>query len=190
MRLRMSYTLPNRASISSTTELRLHLDTLEVDGIAIVGISNGHTYHFQVFIYNRALGCSVSLDCNPTYDSRDPDQACIDVDFKAYAWTKFENTTPDRIPPSTGPFDVSLKASTQVWKIFNLLFDALKRDQYQFNAGLGCRHWCATVLSDLEAHGYVSSGETMKFESWERAKYAEFGAAAFFLPRIRGDFYN
>ncbi|KAK0452090.1 uncharacterized protein EV420DRAFT_691558 [Desarmillaria tabescens] len=186
----MSYALPNRASISSTSELRLQLNTFEVDGVALVGISNGHTYHFQVFIYNRALDCSVSLNCNPSYDFRDPDQARVDIDFKTSAYTQFEDITPGRIPPSTGLFDVSLKASTQVWKIFNVLFDTLKRDQYRFNSGLGCRHWCATILSDLETHGYVSPGDTMKFEIWEGAKHAEFGAAVFFLPRIQGDFFD
>ncbi|KAK0229499.1 hypothetical protein EDD85DRAFT_130438 [Armillaria nabsnona] len=186
----MSYTLPNRASISCTTELRLYLDTLEVDGIAIVGTSNGHAYHFQVFIYNCALGCSLSFDCKPTYEAPDPDKACVAVGFNTYTWTKSRSALPGEIPPSTGPFNARFQTSTKVWKICDALFDNLKRDRYRFNSGMGCRHWCATILSDLEAHGYVSSGTAMNFESWEQAKYIELGAAVFFLPRIQGDFYD
>ncbi|KAK0204314.1 hypothetical protein DFS33DRAFT_878478 [Desarmillaria ectypa] len=186
----MTYILPNRTSIFCTPGLQPHLNTLEVDGIAIVGTSNGHVYHFRVFIYNRALGCSLSLDCNPTYDARDPDRAFVTVSFKTYAWTKSQNAPPGHIPPSTGPFEIKLKTPTKVWKICNILFDSLKRDHYHFNGGMGCRHWCATILGDLEAHGYVSSGATTQFEAWERAKCRELGIAAFILPRLQGVFYN
>ncbi len=128
----MSYTLPNRASIHSTPILQTHLATLEVDGIAIVGTSNGHIYHFRVFIYNRALSCSVSLDCNPTYETQDPDKACVTIDYKTYAWTQSQNAPSGQIPPSTGAFDAKLKAPSKVWNIFNVLFNSLKRDQYQW----------------------------------------------------------
>ncbi|KAG7441329.1 uncharacterized protein BT62DRAFT_1011754 [Guyanagaster necrorhizus] len=186
----MSYTLPNRASIHPTQSFHPQLTTLEVDGIAIVGTSNGHGYHFQIFLYNRALSCSVSFDCHPTYDADDPDKARVTIDFKPYTWTKSQNASSGQTPPSTDAFEVKLKASTKVWKIFNVLFDTLKRDQYRFTGGLGCRHWCAIILGDLEAQGYISSSATMKFESWERTKYTEFGAAIFFLPRIQGNFYD
>ncbi|PBK87858.1 hypothetical protein ARMGADRAFT_1168347 [Armillaria gallica] len=186
----MSYMLPNRPSISWTSDLYSRLNTLEVDGIAIVGTSNGHIYHFRVFIYNHALGCSLSLDCNPTYDARDPDKACVTVAFKSYVWTTSQNAPPGRIPPSTGPFEAKLTTSTKVWKICNVLFDSLRRDHYRFNGGMGCRHWCATILGDLEAHGYVSSGASAQFETWERAKCKELGIGAFILPRVQGDFYS
>ncbi|KAK0437194.1 hypothetical protein EV421DRAFT_1739164 [Armillaria borealis] len=178
----MSYMLPNRPSISYAPGLCSRLNNLEVDGIAIVGTSNGHVYHFRVFIYNHALGCSLSLDCNPTYDAGDPDKACVTVAFKSYAWTTSQNAPPGRIPPSTGPFEVKLKTSTKAWKICSVLFDSLNRDHYQ--------HWCATILGDLEAHGYVSSGASAQFETWERVKCRELGIGIFILPRVQGVFYS
>ncbi|KAK0204294.1 hypothetical protein DFS33DRAFT_1384563 [Desarmillaria ectypa] len=186
----MSYTLPNRGSIQSASSLQAHLATLEVDGMAIVGTSNGHIYHFRVFIYNRTLCCSVSFDCNPTYEANDPDKARVTIDFKTYAWTKSQNAPPGPIPPSTGAFDVKLKASTKVSNICNVLFNYLKRDQYRFTGGMGCRHWCAIILGDLEVHGYVAYGTTLQFETWERAKCRELGLAAFIHPRVQGDFYD
>ncbi|KAK0437215.1 hypothetical protein EV421DRAFT_1077402 [Armillaria borealis] len=186
----MSYTLPNRASIHSTPSLQTHLATLEVDGIAIVGTSNGHIYHFRVFIYNRASSCSVSLDCNPTYETQDPDKACITIDYKTYAWTQSQNAPPGQIPPSTGAFDAKLKAPSKVWNIFNVLFNSLKRDQYRFNGGMGCRHWCGIILGDLEVHGYVAHGTTAQFEAWEQSKSRELGLAAFIHPRVQGVFYQ
>lgn len=140
LRARMSYMLPNRPSISWTSDLYSRLNTLEVDGIAIVGTSNGHIYHFRVFIYNHALGCSLSLDCNPTYDARDPDKACVTVAFKSYVWTTSQNAPPGRIPPSTGPFEAKLTTSTKVWKICNVLFDSLRRDHYRCvdDPSIGC----------------------------------------------------
>ncbi|KAK0215486.1 hypothetical protein IW262DRAFT_1400628 [Armillaria fumosa] len=186
----MSYTLPNRASILTTPGLQTHLATLEVDGIAIVGTSNGHIYHFRVFIYNRALSCSVSLDCNPTYETQDPDKACVAIDYKNYVWTKSQNASPGQIPPSTGAFDAKIKATSKVWKILNVLFNSLNRDQYRFNCGMGCRHWCAIILGDLEVYGYVAQGTTAQFEAWERSKSGELGLAAFIHPRVRGVFYG
>ncbi|KAG7441331.1 uncharacterized protein BT62DRAFT_1080207 [Guyanagaster necrorhizus] len=186
----MSYALPNRTSIQSTPNLQAHLATLEVDGIAIVGTSNGHIYHFRAFIYNRALDCSVSFDCNPTYEALDPDRARVAVDFKTYLWAKSQNTSPGQIPPSTGAFEVKLQTSTKVWKICNVVFNTLKRDQYRFNGGMGCRHWCAIILGDLEVYGYVPRGTTVQFEAWEQAKCREVGVAAFIHPRVEGAFYN
>ncbi|KAK0452110.1 uncharacterized protein EV420DRAFT_1749920 [Desarmillaria tabescens] len=186
----MSYSLPNRASIQPTSRLQAQLATLEVDGMAIVGTSNGHIYHFRAFIYNSALGCSVSFDCNPTYEPNDLDKARVTIDFKTYAWTKSQNAPPGHIPPSTGAFDVKFKVPTKVSNICNVLFNSLKRDQYRFNGGMGCRHWCATLLGDLEAYGHFSSGTTAQFETWERAKCRELGIAAFILPRVQGVFYN
>ncbi|KAK0501832.1 hypothetical protein EDD18DRAFT_1101546 [Armillaria luteobubalina] len=186
----MSGSLPERASIICTGLLGTpNWATLKVDGLAIVGTSNGHVYHFRLFIYNSASNFSICLDCNPSYDPQDSDRAVVTIGYKKYMYTDSRNA-PGKFPKSTGPFNTKLKASQNVETILKLLFNNLERDKYRLDGGLGCRHWCATILGDLEQRSYVANDSTERFEAWEESKKSELGVGIFMMPRQKGAFYQ
>lgn len=63
------------------------------------------------------------------------------------------------------------------------------RHLYKFDeTRSGCRHWCVTVLSDLESHGVFSPGDTQSFEMLIE-ELSSRNPLRYPLPTRKGTFY-
>ncbi|KAG7441335.1 uncharacterized protein BT62DRAFT_923425 [Guyanagaster necrorhizus] len=186
---RMVFNLPDRASFKFPVHESHDILRTQADGIAIVGIIVGGVYHFRVFLFNLLEKRCLRIDCNPLpIDANGIEKACVDFATKKYLYP-IPPIRISEISRSTGAFSYGLQPHVQIGTILELLFTHLKRDKYLFYNGRGCRHWCATILNDLETHGFVSNGATGHFETWEMMKHRELGTY-FPMPRIQGAFYN
>ncbi|KAK0229483.1 hypothetical protein EDD85DRAFT_939785 [Armillaria nabsnona] len=118
------------------------------------------------FAWRRVEGIE-SLGRNPPSDSHDPDNARVSVDFKTCIRIKLENLT-------LGPLHCSTLSRKNNTDSTGFRAQALVRyDPYS--------------LKDLEAYGYVSSGDT---KHSHELRYEELGSAAFALRNPVGGYLN
>jgi hypothetical protein len=65
-----------------------------------------------------------------------------------------------------GSYPVSFYPGVTVAQVLSLVL-AQKRDRYRLtDEGSGCRNWCLTVISDLEASGFVPRGSVQNVENY------------------------
>lgn len=127
---------------------------LPATSIGFVGIPNMRNdfYHFNILIVSNDQ--SVILDCLPTMGG-DPEPATLLV--------KSNPTT--HIPEAEGQellLDIPCTSGATVSSILNKIM-ADGRHRYIFDSeSRGCRHWCATIIKDLEETGVVATGETQR----------------------------
>ena len=56
--------------------------------------------------------------------------------------------------------------------------------------GVGCRHWCATVLDRLVEEKLLHKDVPRMFQESEFEAYQKYGASVYPTPRIKGEFYE
>ncbi|KAI0309253.1 hypothetical protein OF83DRAFT_1159007 [Amylostereum chailletii] len=175
--------LPARSSIMMLKSLtETDADKL-VGKIVVIGSYANGVYHFRMSLVDVDANKSVRLDMFPSYmDLSDPALGTMIIERRQDAAYSDEHVTV--------PFQATLTQAASVRTILMLLFSDNARDKYRFNnEGQGCRHWCATLVGDLEQAGLLSSGAVHAFEQWEIEQEAALGTTAFPMPRIRGQFY-
>ncbi|KAA1468387.1 hypothetical protein DENSPDRAFT_833665 [Dentipellis sp. KUC8613] len=180
--------LPKRSSIFVFKDVSAENYSLPVNKVAIVGTFTGDVYHFQLYLVNSSADRSIRLDSHPSFtDMSDPNAGVVVIDHAPY----MTPVAAEAVPPytTTDAFECTVTDAIDANGIFDLIFNKKARDRYRFSDdGKGCRHWCATVIGDLEEAGLIAGDTVTRFERWEIEQASKLGAT-FPMPRIKGEFF-